>query len=365
MTTRRPRGAVAGVTGSRRQVRWLSPRDLLDEPVHLPTVGRMCEAQAVSDTDLRRVGGALALFWAGGQGPSRAQIQSALMIAGYDGPDEGNKQEFVQSAIAKSDDVTARIIIEELIGLLRESGHLDVCDGEDDSRRSSRIGRLRRALSAGGHSLTGDSYIEWGPLSIAATGPATTTATPTSSGSMLGAGSTQTPAPSRQVPHPEVTTPNLDLLVASLRRLGMGGARPLLRRRHNRAGLRVDDEYDVQDLVEGLLRCLYSDVRHEEPTPSSAGSSSRMDLHLREGSTAVEVKVTATGRGERQIKPELLVDINDYREHPRVEVLVAVIYDLAGTFENPVGFEHDLSGMRDGLDVRVVVVPWVGPRWAD
>jgi hypothetical protein len=90
-----------------------------------------------------------------------------------------------------------------------------------------------------------------------------------------------------------------------------------------------------------------------------------MDLHLREGSIAVEVKVTATGRGERQIKPELLVDINDYREHPRVETLVAVVYDLAGTFENPVGFEHDLGGMRDGLDVRVVVVPWVGPRWAE
>lgn len=36
-----------------------------------------------------RIGGGIALFRAGGSGPSRAQIQSDLMIAGYDGPDEG------------------------------------------------------------------------------------------------------------------------------------------------------------------------------------------------------------------------------------------------------------------------------------
>ena len=72
--------------------------------------------------------------------------------------------------------------------------------------------------------------------------------------------------------------------------------------------------------------------------------------------------MTAPGRGERAIKQELLVDANDYREHPTVETLVIVVYDLFGTFENPAGFENDLGGTRDGLVVRVVIVPWVGPR---
>lgn len=322
----------------------------------------MCDAQVVSGIDLRRVGGALALFWAGGEGPTRAQIQSALMVAGYEGPEEGNKQEFVQSVIARADDGTARLVIEELVGLLRESGYLDKWESEEAGGRNSHIDRLRRALSSGGHSLSDDGYVEWGQLNDAEAPPATMA--PRSSFSHSAPSPTSAAASRRdlQAGSPEITSPNLDLLVSSLRRLGTGGARPLLRRRQRRAGLRVDDEYDVQDLVEALLRCLYSDVRHEEPTPSSAGSSSRMDLHLREGSTAVEVKVTAASRGERQIKPELLVDINDYREHPRVETLVAVVYDLVGSFENPAGFEHDLSGMRDGLAVRVVVVPWVGPR---
>jgi hypothetical protein len=161
----------------------------------------------------------------------------------------------------------------------------------------------------------------------------------------------------------EVSSPDLELMVSCLRRLGSGATRPIVnRRRPNRDSIRLDDEYDMQDVVETILRCLYSDVRHEEPTPSSAGSSSRMDLHIREGRTAIEVKVTAAGRAEKQIKPELLVDINDYRNHPKVNTLVAAVYDLAGTFENPAGFEHDMSGVRDGLEVRVVVIPWVGPR---
>jgi hypothetical protein len=81
------------------------------------------------------------------------------MVAGYEGPEEGNKQEFVQSAIAGADDVTARLVIEELLGLLRESGYLDVWETEQAGDRNSRIDRLRRALASGGHSLTDDGYV--------------------------------------------------------------------------------------------------------------------------------------------------------------------------------------------------------------
>jgi hypothetical protein len=31
----------------------------------------------------------------------------------------------------------------------------------------------------------------------------------------------------------------------------------------------------------------------------------------------------------------LLVDIHDYQQHPSVETLIAVVYDLASTFDNP------------------------------
>jgi hypothetical protein len=129
---------------------------------------------------------------------------------------------------------------------------------------------------------------------------------------------------------------------------------------------REEDAIACSDGVFGthkvLLRSLYGDVRSEEATPSSAGSCSRMDFLLREDTTALEVKVTRPGRGEREIKTEVLVDINDYRGHPRVSTFVVAIDDLAATFANPEGFESDLSEHRDGLEVRVIVVPWVGRR---
>jgi hypothetical protein len=113
--------------------------------------------------------------------------------------------------------------------------------------------------------------------------------------------------------------------------------------------------------VESLLRSLYGDVRAEERTPSYAGSSSVMDFLLKDDGVAIEVKVTAPRRAEKEIKPELLVDIEDYREHPSVRTLVAVVYDLASTIANPAGFANDLSGSRDGLDVRAFVVGWPLP----
>jgi hypothetical protein len=51
----------------------------------------------------------------------------------------------------------------------------------------------------------------------------------------------------------------------------------------------------------------------------------------------------------------------DYRRHPTVRRLVVAVYDLNGNWTNPAGFEHDLTRAHDGLEVEVVVVPWIGP----
>ena len=114
----------------------------------------------------------------------------------------------------------------------------------------------------------------------------------------------------------------------------------------------------MQDLAHSALRMIYSDVRPEEFTPSSGGGASRKDFLVKAQVAAVEVKVTRSGRGPRDIKPELLVDINDYKGHPAVKTLVAVIYDIAGTFDNPGGFEADMSRTDGELEVIVIVAGW-------
>ncbi len=276
------------------------------------------------------------------------------MIAGYDGPDEGNKATLVQDAIARSDDTMARSVVEELIGLLRQSEYFENGD-------PAVVESLRRAISDSGHVLDAEGYIRWG-FELADGGP--TTEAPELHETVGARPTLNASDESRISPGTvEVSSPDLSLLISSLRRLGMGGARSVIKRRHpkGRAALEMDDEYDIQDVVEVLLRSLYGDVRNEEWTPSSAGSSSRIDTFLREGRTAVEVKVTRPGRAEAQIKKEVLVDVHDYQTHPGVDTLVVAVYDLAASFTNPQGFEHDLSGSHGSVTVHVVVVPWVGP----
>lgn len=55
-----------------------------------------------------------------------------------------------------------------------------------------------------------------------------------------------------------------------------------LRNRHsNKDTILISNEYDVQDLLHGLLKIEFEDVRAEEYTPSYAGSSTRVDFLLK------------------------------------------------------------------------------------
>lgn len=67
-------------------------------------------------------------------------------------------------------------------------------------------------------------------------------------------------------------------------------ARQLRCRYENRETLKIEDEYDVQDLLHALLLLYFDDVRAEEWTPSYAGKSSRMDFLLKNERVVIEVK---------------------------------------------------------------------------
>lgn len=79
-------------------------------------------------------------------------------------------------------------------------------------------------------------------------------------------------------------------------------ARQLRRRHDNRSTLEIRDEYDVQDMLQGLLRIDFEDIRPEEWTPSYAGSSNRMDFLLKDDEIAIEVKMTRQGLKDKELK---------------------------------------------------------------
>lgn len=125
----------------------------------------------------------------------------------------------------------------------------------------------------------------------------------------------------------------------------------------NRPTFVIKDEYDVHDLLRGLLRLYFDDVREEEWTPSYAGASARMDFLLKNEQIVIEVKMARKGLSQKQIREQLIIDKAHYRKHPDCKKLYCFIYDPEGKIKNPRGYEKDLSEKIGDFETKVLVVP--------
>jgi len=165
----------------------------------------------------------------------------------------------------------------------------------------------------------------------------------------------QQPAPSG-VSSPIAPVAVLELVERICRRFHLV-ARQLRARHGGRGTLEVDDEYDVQDLLHGLLRVHFDDIRDEEWTPSYAGGAARVDFLLKDVFIVVEVKKTRKGLADKEVGDQLLIDIVRYQAHPDCRTLVCFVYDPEERIANPAALERDLSTVTDRIGVRVVVAP--------
>jgi len=134
-------------------------------------------------------------------------------------------------------------------------------------------------------------------------------------------------------------------------------ARQLRQRYQDRPTLEINDEYDVQDLFHALLRVHFDDIRPEDPSPSQAGASSRIDFVLRGEQIVVEVKKTRPKLRAKEVGEELIIDIERYRTHQDCRLLYCFVYDPDGHIQNPVGLENDLSRGDGRLTVKVEIFP--------
>lgn len=131
-----------------------------------------------------------------------------------------------------------------------------------------------------------------------------------------------------------------------------------LGRRHaSRPPMLVQDEYDVQDLLRGLLRLHFADVRSEEWTPSYGAIHARTDLLLKAERVVIETKMCRRNLTQRDVVQQLTADKAQYRTHPDCGTLVCFVYDPECRLGNPVALEDDLSEVEPQLRTLVVVSP--------
>jgi len=156
---------------------------------------------------------------------------------------------------------------------------------------------------------------------------------------------------------PPIHKETVDQLIEKVLKRFHQVAREIRRRHANRPSFEIKDEYDVQDLLRGLLKLHFDDVRDEEWTPSYAGASARMDLLLKSEQIVIEVKMARKGLGQKRIREQLIVDKAYYKGHKDCKKLYCFIYDPDGKIKNPRGFERDLSDKVDGFETKVLIVP--------
>jgi hypothetical protein len=120
----------------------------------------------------------------------------------------------------------------------------------------------------------------------------------------------------------------------------------------------IEDEYDVQDLMNALLRINFEDVRKEEYTPSYAGGSTRIDFLLKREKILIEVKKTRPTLKDKDVGNQLIVDIAHYKSHPDCKHLICFVYDPDNLIVNPRGLEDDLNkSTSEEMIVEVYVRP--------
>lgn len=133
-------------------------------------------------------------------------------------------------------------------------------------------------------------------------------------------------------------------------------SKSLLSRYNNRATLTITDEYDVQDLLQALLKLFFDDIRREEWTPSYAGKSARVDFLLKKEKTVIEIKMARKGLTGKELGDQLICDIERYKAHEDCQKLICFVYDPDEYINNPVGIKSDLESQHPDF-LKIYIEP--------
>ena len=104
-------------------------------------------------------------------------------------------------------------------------------------------------------------------------------------------------------------------------------AKHLENRYNNRTTIIINDEYDTQDLLRGLLSIEFDSVQDEEYGPRFAGKRPRIDFFLKLEKIGIEVKKIRDIDHAKSLNEEVIIDKEFYSNNPNITELYFFIYD--------------------------------------
>ncbi|EPR8030844.1 hypothetical protein N8S56_17550 [Enterobacter hormaechei subsp. hoffmannii] len=128
-------------------------------------------------------------------------------------------------------------------------------------------------------------------------------------------------------------------------------------RYNGRCGIKINDEYDVQDLLHAILVLHFDDLQKESAAPFYLGSSSRIDFLIRDNGIAIEAKKTNKHLRDRMLADQIISDIHRYQSHPVCQHIIFFIYDPDHFIKNPVGLQNDINKIQSNITSHLIITP--------
>jgi hypothetical protein len=130
-------------------------------------------------------------------------------------------------------------------------------------------------------------------------------------------------------------------------------------RRLSHPNYKIDDEYDVQDILYVIIKSVFPNLKEEDPIPKVGGKSTKVDLILRNEKILIEVKmIKSKDSNETHFIEQLKVDFESYHECKWLRKLFCFVYDPYKKTRDLSNF-YDLNGKRTkgehNFDVEVIV----------
>jgi hypothetical protein len=131
-------------------------------------------------------------------------------------------------------------------------------------------------------------------------------------------------------------------------------------RRSGHAEFKIEDEYDVQDILYVILKSVFPTLRDEDAIPKVGGKSTKIDLILREEKILIEVKMLkGKDINETHFIEQLKVDFESYHECQWLNKLFCFVYDPYKKTRDISNFQ-DMNGNRTkgghSFNVELIVV---------
>lgn len=144
---------------------------------------------------------------------------------------------------------------------------------------------------------------------------------------------------------------DVDLVEQICKRIAKSAGILSTRKRKNKKPYLIEDEYDVQDLLQAILRAYLKYSVQEDPLSKVAGtSSSRADISIEELGILIELKYVRSPDDGKKILEDFSNDLVLYSAWKPLETLFFVIYN-SSYLQDPDALEK-LSGIHVIKDKR-------------